>query len=468
MERRLLEELSAVARKLGQVDAEDRLVRMLASLVTASHEFIGIADLEGNALFVNEAGRKLVGLRDLDAVRSTRIVDYFASSDQSKILQDVIPAVRRTGFWQGELKFRNFATGELVPVLYNIFPVHNSSGEIAAYGTVTRNLTESKLAEQRLQHLASIVESSDDAIVSKTPDGIITSWNEGAARVFGYTGEEVIGRSITVVIPKDRQNEELEILARINRGERIDHFETVRQRKDGSSIAVSLTVSPLKNAKGEIIGASKIARDITQQKRSQEQITALAHEAEHRSKNMLATVRAIIHLSQSDTTQGLKQAIAGRIQALSNVHSLFVDTRWVGAELSAIAAQELAPYAEIDRTRMRIDGPSLSLNPTAAQTMAVVLHELATNAAKYGCLSAAKGHLELTWQRRTDGQLMVRWAEKDGPVVRTPAQRGFGTRVIEQMVAQLGGQAQYEWRPEGLVCELIFPPLCVAALGGPA
>lgn len=464
----MLEELSAVARKLGQVDAEDRLVRMLASLVTASHEFIGIADLEGNALFVNEAGRKLVGLRDLDAVRSTRIVDYFASSDQSKIQQDVIPAVRRTGFWQGELKFRNFATGELVPVLYNIFPVHNSSGEIAAYGTVTRNLTESKLAEQRLQHLASIVESSDDAIVSKTPDGIITSWNEGAARVFGYTGEEVIGRSITVVIPKDRQNEELEILARINRGERIDHFETVRQRKDGSSIAVSLTVSPLKNAKGEIIGASKIARDITQQKRSQEQITALAHEAEHRSKNILATVRAIIHLSQSDTTQGLKQTIAGRIQALSNVHSLFVDTRWVGAELSAIAAQELAPYAEIDRTRLRIDGPSLSLNPTAAQTMAVVLHELATNAAKYGCLSAAKGHLELTWQRRTDGQLMVRWAEKDGPVVRTPAQRGFGTRVIEQMVAQLGGQAQYEWRPEGLVCEITFPPQCVAALGRPA
>jgi len=110
----------------------------------------------------------------------------------------------------------------------------------------------------------------------------------------------------------------------------------------------------------------------------------------------------------------------------------------------------------------------MSLNPTAAQTMAVVLHELATNAAKYGCLSAAKGHLELTWQRRTDGQLMVRWAEKDGPVVRTPAQRGFGTRVIEQMVAQLGGQAQYEWRPEGLVCEITFPPQCVAALGRPA
>ncbi len=144
------------------------------------------------------------------------------------------------------------------------------------------------------------------------------------------------------------------------------------------------------------------------------------------------------------------------IQSLSNVHSLFVDTRWVGAELSVIAAQELAPYAETDRTRVRIDGPSVSLNPTAAQTMAVVLHELAINAAKYGCLSAAKGHLELTWQRRTDGQLMVWWEEKDGPAVRTPAQRGFGTQIMEQMIAQLGGQAQYEWHPEGLVCEISF------------
>ena len=172
---------------------------------------------------------------------------------------------------------------------------------------------------------------------------------------------------------------------------------------------------------------------------------------------MLATVHAIIYLSHSDTTEGLKQAIAGRIQALSNVHSLFVDTRWVGAELSAIAAQELAPYAETDRTRVRIDGPSVSLNPTAAQTMAVVLHELATNAAKYGCLSAAKGHLELTWQRRTDGQLMVRWEEKDGPVVRTPAQRGFGTQVIEQMVAQLGGQAPTSGIPKASCAKIGFP-----------
>ena len=130
---------------------------------------------------------------------------------------------------------------------------------------------------------------------------------------------------------------------RIRRGERIDHFETVRQRKDGSLVVVSLTVSPVRNAEGQIVGASKIARDITEQKRNHEQIATLAREAEHRSKNLLATVQATVMLSQSETPDGLKRAIEGRIQALANVHSLFVNTRWIGADLSTIATQELAP-----------------------------------------------------------------------------------------------------------------------------
>ena len=210
------------AQGFDQAGAESEFARMLAPLVAASREFIGVADLEGNALFVNEAGRRLVGLPDLAAVRSTQIIDYFAADDRPKVLQEVLPAVRKTGFWEGELRFQNFATGELVPVLYNVFPVRDASGGVAAYGTVSRNLTEDKLVEQRLQSLASIVESSDDAIVSKSLEGIIRTWNRGAERIFGYTAEEAIGRSITIVIPEDRRNEEIEILNRIRRGERID------------------------------------------------------------------------------------------------------------------------------------------------------------------------------------------------------------------------------------------------------
>ncbi|MGB8072658.1 MAG: PAS domain S-box protein, partial [Pseudolabrys sp.] len=384
----------------------------------------------------------------------TRIIDYFSADDRRRIRDEVLPAVRDTEFWEGELKFQNFQTGQLIPVLYNIFPVRDSTGAITAYGTVTRNLIESKSAEQRLRSLASIVESTDDAIVSKNLDGIIANWNRGAERIFGYTSEEAIGQPITMVIPADRQSEEREILTRIRRGERIDHYETVRRRKDGSLVVVSLTVSPVKNAEGQIIGASKIARDITEQKRSQEQIATLAREAEHRSKNLLATVQATVRLSQSETPDGLKRAIEGRIQSLANVHSLFVQTRWIGADLSTIATQELAPYSEENRRHVRIDGPPVVLEPDVAQTVAITLHELATNAAKYGALAVPDGELELQWSHDADGRLNLRWTESNGPKVREPAHKGFGGRVIEQMIAQRSGKMHFDWLADGLVCEI--------------
>jgi hypothetical protein len=179
-----------------------------------------------------------------------------------------------------------------------------------------------------------------------------------------------------MVIPQDRHDEERTILTRIRRGERIDHFETVRQRKDGSLISISLTVSPVKDAEGRIVGASKIARDITEQKRNQEQIAILAREAEHRSKNLLASVQAAVNLSQADTPKGLKEVIEGRIRALANVHSLFVGTRWIGAELSAIATQELSPFFDKSGKRVQINGPQVMLEPNTAQAVAITLHEL--------------------------------------------------------------------------------------------
>jgi PAS domain S-box-containing protein len=452
-----LDELSAIARELGQLDAEHGLGRMLASLVAASREFIGIADLEGNALFVNDAGRKLVGLKDLQAVQSTRIIEYFAPDDQPKVLQEVLPGVGANGFWEGELKFRNFATGELIPVLYNIFPVRDASGAIVAYGTVTRNLSETKLVEQRLRSLASIVESSDDAIVSKDLNGIVKSWNRAAEHIFGYSAEEAIGQPITIVIPKDRQDEEQEILARIRRGERIDHFETVRQRKDGNQITISLTVSPVKDEHGRIVGASKIARDITEQKRAQEQIATLARETEHRSKNVLANVQAIVTVSQADTPDDLKRTIEGRIRALANVHSLFAETRWRGANLQTIATHELAPYSGVKKEdRVKIYGPPLVLAPDIAQAIALTLHEMTTNAAKYGSLSVAGGQIDLQWSREADGRITLRWKETGGPPVQKPTRRGFGGRIMEQMVAQLDGKIHFDWRADGLVCEIVF------------
>ena len=311
-------------------------------------------------------------------------------------------------------------------------------------------------SEQRLRWLASIVESSDDAIVSKNLDGIITSWNSGAERVFGYSASEAIGQPITLVIPQDRQSEEREILTRIRRGERIDHFETVRQRKHGSLIVVSLTVSPVKDANGKIVGASKIARDITEQKKNQELIVTLAREAEHRSKNLLANAMATVNLSQSSSPEGLKQIIAGRIQALANVCSLFAETRWIGAELSAIATQELAPYSEMNGKRTFIDGPQTLLAPDAAQAVAITLHELATNAAKYGALSTSNGQVRLEWSHAADGRLRLRWMETGGPVVKEPTRTGLGGRIIEQMIVQQKGKVALTGATTGLFAKLYF------------
>ena len=304
-----------------------------------------------------------------------------------------------------------------------------------------------------MRGLASIVEFSDDAIVSKNLDGIITSWNRGAERIFGYSAEEAIGQPITIVIPQDRQDEERTILTRIRRGERIDHFETVRQRKHGSLIVVSVTISPVKNAEGKIVGASKNARDITEQKRTQEQIATLAREAEHRSKNLLATVQATVHLSQAEAADDLKRAIEGRIQALANVNSLFVKSRWIGAELSIVAKQELAPYLQENEARVRIEGPQVLLEPNTAQAIAMTLHELATNAAKYGALSATDGHIDVTWSH-ADGLLILLWTETGGPPVKRPTRQGFGGKVIKGMIEQLKGRTRFDWRPEGLVCEI--------------
>jgi two-component sensor histidine kinase len=207
----------------------------------------------------------------------------------------------------------------------------------------------------------------------------------------------------------------------------------------------------------KITGASKIARDITERKRNDNRIAVLACEAEHRTKNILATVQATVNLSHSDTPDGLKRAIEGRIQALANVHALLVKSRWIGAELSSIAAQELAPYLGADNTRAQIGGPHVLLVPNTGQAVAVILHELATNAAKYGSLSVPKGQIGVTWSRTSDQQLILRWTESGGPLVKKPAREGFGTSVIERMIRdQLKGEMHLDWRAEGLACEIVL------------
>ena len=447
-----------------EVNRDVTAAAVFRAVFNQSGIFAGIMDLRGYLVEANDLSLQWCGYtREQVLNRPFWDTPWWRGSEEMKARIRFATEQAAAGqVFREELHYW-MADGSERIVDFAMHPIRDRSGTVAFLHPTGIDITERKRIEaelrdreQRLRYLAAIVESSDDAIVSKNLDGVITSWNRGAERIFGYTEGEAIGQPITIVIPEDRVGEEREILTRIRRGERIEHFETIRRRKHGSFIVVSLTVSPVKNDEGKIVGASKIARDITEHKRIQEQIAALAREAEHRSKNVLANVQAAVNLSRSDTLEGLKQAIVGRIQALANVHSLFVETRWIGADLSTIASQELAPYSEKDRSRVRISGPPVLLEPNAAQAIAVTLHELATNAAKYGAFSTANGQVELQWSHETDGQLSLRWTETGGPPVRVPTRKGFGRRIIEKMIAQQKGQTRFDWRGEGLVCEITF------------
>jgi two-component sensor histidine kinase len=229
------------------------------------------------------------------------------------------------------------------------------------------------------------------------------------------------------------------------------------ERPDGSRGIALVDIEAVKDSGGNIVGAVNCFQDITERKRSEAQIVNLAREAEHRAKNILATVLATVRLSHSDTSDDLKQRIEGRINALAQVHGLFVQSRWKGAELHSLVTQELLAYSGGTEGRVRIDGPPVMLEPSTAQTIAISLHELATNAAKYGSLSAADGRVEIAWSHTADGRLSLCWTEAGGPTVTPPTHRGFGTRITENMIGQLKGEVHFDWRDQGLACEIALP-----------
>ena len=199
------------------------------------------------------------------------------------------------------------------------------------------------------------------------------------------------------------------------------------------------------------------AADLIDRSRNEERIVLLGHEAEHRAKNMLAMVQAVVRLTKADTADELKAAIAGRINALDNVHRLFVASNWTGANLRAVAMEELSPYRRPEDLNTWLSGPDVMLEPGAAQGISMTLHELATNAAKYGALSVPGGQVQLRWSRH-DGCINFCWTERGGPPVKVPSRRGVGTKVMESMIqAQLKGAIAFDWRDEGLVCTFSLP-----------
>jgi PAS domain S-box-containing protein len=479
------------------------------------------------------------------------------------------------------------------------------------------------LGQSDAQRLAAIVQSSDDAILSVDLEGIIATWNRGAERLFGYTTEEVIGQPVEMLIPSNRRGEEPRILARVRNGEHVEHYETIRLGKDGRRIPVSLTVSPIVDAAGEVIGASKIARDITDRKRAEEALAKRAEEqaalyeftdrllrasaaeeiydaaldaivralgcerasilrfdnagamkfvasrglsddyrraveghlpwtretrnpqpiciadidaaeldpslkatvkeegigalafipltargelagkfmtyygaphlfadaevdlavniarqlgfslerihaeeerrkaeeakelllseSRHRIKNTLATVQAIAsqtlrHLHAKDL-----ELFLARLHALGEAHDLLSTDNWDQASLRDVIGRALNPFQTAERERFIVTGPYVSVPARTSLLLTLCLHELATNAAKYGALSNGSGRVHVTWDLAGTGKVELTWREAGGPLVTMPRHKGFGSLLIEQSFSG-EGKSCVDYQPDGVRC----------------
>ncbi len=208
---------------------------------------------------------------------------------------------------------------------------------------------------------------------------------------------------------------------------------------------------------GQPVMISGVTVDITERKETEQRQSLLAREVDHRARNALAVVQSILRLTRADSIEGLVSALDGRIQALARAHTLLSNTRWQGADLVRLVTEEMDPYRNLDSERVIMSGPSLLLRPSMAQAFALVLHELATNAAKYGALSSASGRVLVNWDLTPDS-LTLRWCETGGPATVAPSKNGFGTRVVTASIErELQGKATFNWRAEGLECILAVP-----------
>jgi PAS domain S-box-containing protein len=256
----------------------------LAAIVESAEDAILIVDLQGLIRSWNAAATKMLGYTAAEAAGQSVVrllpLDRQSAAEKENTLQRVSrwrKVERLDSVWRRK-------DGLPIGVSLIVAPIRGDSGDVLGLSIIARDITDRDRAERASRRLAAIVESSDDAIASKDLNGIVTSWNRSAERMFGYSAEEMVGESIRKIIPADRQAEEDDVLAQIRRGQKVDHFETVRRRKDGTLFPVSLTVSPVRHADGTIIGASKIARDITERKEAEQERARLLNAAQEASR----------------------------------------------------------------------------------------------------------------------------------------------------------------------------------------
>jgi PAS domain S-box-containing protein len=439
----------------------------LNDVLDALPEAVYLTDAQGRITYYNEAAARLWGvapeLGKSEFCGSWKL--YW--SDGTPLRHSECPmamALREKRAIRNVEAIAERPDGVRVPFMPFPTPLFDENGDLTGGVNVLVDLTERAIADETAQRLAAIVESSDDAIVAKDLTGTIITWNKGAECLFGYTPEETIGQPILMLIPPDRHNEEPEILRRIRNGERIDHYETVRRRKDGSLVEVSLSVSPIRSLDGRIVGASKIARDITERRLVEQRQQLLLREMNHRVKNLFTLASSLVTLSARSAASPaeLATSVSARLEALARAHALTIPP--VSGEatqteratsLFALVRTVLAPFENNESNRVQIRGADVTVSGNATTNLSLLLHEFATNATKYGALSTPEGTIDILCSDEGD-RYVVTWEERGGPNIQSePIAEGFGT-LLSRATARgdLGGDIERQWRPNGLFLKL--------------
>lgn len=451
---------------------------LAAAIIDSADDAIISKNLDGVIQTWNRGAERLFGYRPEEVIGKsiTLLIPPERQDEEPRILARIAAGEHIEHYET----IRIAKDGQRIPISLSISPIRNARGEIVGASKIARDISSQKEAERVQAHFAAIVESAEDAIISKSLDGVIQTWNCGAERIFGYTPAEAIGRSIMILIPSDRHHEEPQILARIAAGERIEHYETVRVAKDGRRIPISLTISPIRNVHGEIVGASKIARDITErigaenalreaERRKDEFLAMLAHEL----RNPLTPIRTGLDIIQKNLgdqrrRQWALEVIDRQLVQLGRViDDLLELARIVNGNillkrdvvsvrtLVANAVESSRPFIHDRRHQLRVDLPERDLSVYVDPVrMGQALTNLLINAAKYTppggtiAVQAGKSDRDLLLRvidtgRGIDAELLPKifdpFVQGNIDYARTEGGLGVGLSIVRRIVELHGG-----------------------------
>ncbi len=325
-------------------------------------------------------------------------------------------------------------------------------GAVLFAEVINRQLEDRVRLQSAEQRYRSIFDLAAVGIARVAPDGHFLEVNNRFADITGYSAEELLAGGFQQITHADDLAEDLAHVEELLLGKATTFAMEKRYvGKDGAPVWVNLTVALVRDEAGKPDYFISVIEDIGERKQAQDRERLLSREIDHRARNLLMVVQSIVHLSGGPGIDDFKEGVVGRIQALARAHSLLAASRWNAVALRSLVQEELEPYA-LDGCRMTFGGPELNLKPTAAQSLGLVIHELATNAAKYGALSLPGGRVELNWHQ-DGGRLCIDWRESGGPPITPPASSGFGSALIHISIErQLNGELEFDWAPDGLKC----------------